>query len=312
MNKSKTLVLNNFKNFFTLKNFIIIIIFIALILFINSISVYLYAAFIKFQKLFYGDSKNKNNKKKKYNYKRLKKLVSYIFNFGDQIPLKNIIIAKLFILVIYLIIIFGFIKFLNINMAIFITILGTLGLSLGLSLQTTFSTYISSFIIAFNKKFEIGDYIESDMLKGNGFNNNILGKVVDFNFINTKIKENGTDRIIFLNNNKLYNSTLINYHTNLSHIYKLKIMISENKDLDKIYQLIEKVIIDNKYLFVHSLEKPYSIYFYNQNTVNNCNLSFIVSIPIKIQDYPNNINQLNKKIILSLSKNGYKTNCLSC
>ncbi len=166
-------------------------------------------------------------------------------------------------------------------------------------------------MIASNKKFEIGDYIESNIQKGYGLNNNILGKVIDFNFNNTKIIESGTGRIISLNNSKLYNSLLINYNINKNHIYKIKIPISENKDLDKIYHLIEKVIINNKNLFVYSLEEPYSIYFTNQNNINNCNLSFIVSLSIRIQDYPNNINQLNKKIILSLSKNKYKTNCLS-
>ncbi len=129
--------------------------------------VYIFAAVVIYKIIKFFLYKVKENKisKKYISQKKLSLLHSIILNL-----IKYIIyfIAILIILK----------KVFNINPALIVTATGVLGLAVGLGIQNLLKDFISGLFILFENKFNIGDYVNI---------NNVKGKVIDINIKNISI-----------------------------------------------------------------------------------------------------------------------------
>ncbi|PWJ44154.1 mechanosensitive ion channel family protein [Sediminitomix flava] len=104
---------------------------------------------------------------------------------------------------------------------------GVAGLAISLALQGTLSNTFSGIFISIKNEIQEGDWIES-----NGY----LGRVVEINLRNTKLKE-ADNNIVILPNTMILNNPLKNY--GLTHRYRATIScgVGYESDLERVREL---------------------------------------------------------------------------
>ncbi len=125
-------------------------------------------------------------------------------------------------------------KVFNINPALIITATGILGLAVGLGIQGLLKDFISGLFILFEDKFNIGDYVNINKIKG---------KVTNINIKNVTIKS--IDGKISIIPNRLINSVERYSSKNIDIIFS----VFFKEDIKKMKKFLEqiKTVINNMY-----------------------------------------------------------------
>jgi len=132
----------------------------------------------------------------------------------------------------------------NVNPALIVTATGVLGIVIGLGIQGLLRDFVSGFFILFENKFEIGDFIIA---------NNIKGQIVDFRIKNIRIKDN-EGRLHIIPNGAV--GTIIRLKGNKEY-YNFKVYIKSNYTLfKKEFNLLRTNFISNFGSVISGFSEP--------------------------------------------------------
>lgn len=133
----------------------------------------------------------------------------------------------------------------GINMASFITILGTVGVAVGLSLQGSLSNIAGGLIILIFKPFKIGDYITVD---------NASGTVKEIGIFYTHLTTTDNCKII-IPNSLISNETLVNTTEQDKRRVDINVTVDYNSDIQKVKDILLG-IADNHPKIIDEPDKP--------------------------------------------------------
>jgi len=192
----------------------------------------------------------------------------------EQVSKVNLIFATLGRISYYAIIIVTFfivLRILGIESTSLIAIIGAAGFAIGLALQGTLSDIASGVLIALLQTYSIGEIIQVDELEG---------KVIDFNILNTILEDIDTGVAISIPNRKIQESVIIN-HTRNPVRYLIYDFVVSNKETD-----IDKLIsaIKAKLFTMDEVLKDPEPEIYIKD-VNSYGTTIGVKIPIRSKDY---------------------------
>lgn len=163
-------------------------------------------------------------------------------NAGQQI-IRNIdgleigtreVFAKLFQVILVIIIFILLLQAMGINLTALAVFGGALGVGLGFGLQAIASNFISGIIILLDKSITVGDYIELD--------DGQTGIIRELKMRSTTLETfDGKD--IMVPNERFITSNFINWtHKNKKQRYALNFQVSYNTDLHKLFDLLREVV----------------------------------------------------------------------
>lgn len=166
----------------------------------------------------------------------------------NQITKVNLIFTTLGKISYYVIVIITFfiiLRILGIESASLIALIGTIGFSIGLAMQGTLSDMSSGILMAFLQTYSIGEIIQID---------NLEGKVIDFNIINTLIEDSDTGVAVTIPNRIIQDGILINHTRNPYRfvVYDFTIPTDYEKNIDKIIDSMKKYLFNKEFI----LNKP--------------------------------------------------------
>ncbi len=124
---------------------------------------------------------------------------------------------------------------LGINMTSIIATLSAAVVTIGLALKDNLANVASGTLIILNKKFKIGDYLETEGLRG---------KVVSINMMYTTLCTYD-NKEIQIPNSRMTNNNLVNYFVQEERRIDLIVPISYSSDIDKARQVIMELINTN-------------------------------------------------------------------
>ena len=144
--------------------------------------------------------------------------------------LKSVISAALKIMVIILVL-----ATLGFDVTTIIAALGAAAITIGLALKDSLANVASGTLIILNKKFKIGDYLETEGLKGN---------VIGINMMYTTLCTYD-NKIIQIPNSRLTNNNIVNYFVQDERRIDLIVPISYSSDIQKAREIIMKLMESN-------------------------------------------------------------------
>ena len=152
----------------------------------------------------------------------------------EQASKVNLIFATLGKISYYVIIVITFfivLRILGIESTSLIALIGAAGFAIGLAIQGTLSDISSGVVIALLQTYSIGEIIEV---------NDIEGKVVDFNILNTIVEDVDSGVAITIPNRVIQESVIINHTRNPVRFLIYDFIISNaEKDIDKLITSIK-------------------------------------------------------------------------
>ncbi|MBQ3887254.1 MAG: mechanosensitive ion channel [Clostridia bacterium] len=113
-----------------------------------------------------------------------------------------------------------------------ITTLGAAAVTIGLALKDSLSNVASGTLIILNKKFKIGDYLETEGLKG-------VVKKIDMMYTTLCTYDN---KEVLIPNSRLTSNNIVNYFVQEERRIDLIIPISYSEDIDKARKVIMELI----------------------------------------------------------------------
>ena len=117
-----------------------------------------------------------------------------------------------------------------------ITTIGAAAITVGLALKDSLSNFASGTLIILNKKFKIGDYLETEGLKG------IVVKI-DMMYTTLCTYDN---KEILIPNSRLTNNNIINYFVQEERRIDLIVPIAYSEDIQKAREVIMTLIKNNE------------------------------------------------------------------
>lgn len=162
----------------------------------------------------------------------------------NQITKVNLIFTTLGKISYYVIVIITFfivLRILGIESASLIALIGTIGFSVGLAMQGTLSDVSSGILMAFLQTYSIGEIIQI---------NDLEGKVIDFNIVNTLIEDSDTGVAVTIPNRIIQDGILINHTRNPIRfvVYDFTIPTDNEKNVDKIIDSMKKYLYGKDFI----------------------------------------------------------------
>ena len=261
-----------------------------------------------------GDYLNKLIQKMSFTYhdKLDKKKIEFEDKDKDKDKEKNnlSIIAGMFVkYTIYFIGIYAVFHYLGFNTSLILAAFGTCGVAIALGLQGSLSNLVAGILITINGNYRIGEIIETNVDKGEGINQSLIGKVIDYDLFTFHIREINTGLLFNIPNNQLWESVVANYNHYDNKLYlTVKIIVSENNNLKNVLSIIKNVCEnDKKIIKENSWPSP----FINvTNSDNICGVTILVRFLTELKNYPNIVDTIQNDIILKLKEN--KINFVNC
>lgn len=100
-----------------------------------------------------------------------------------------------------------------------------------MGLQETISNISAGILISITGKYKIGDTIETNVDKGLGINNSIVGKIINYDILTMDLKEINTGLLYRIPNELIWNSVVSKYNFFDDKTYiTVKIIISESNN----------------------------------------------------------------------------------
>lgn len=151
--------------------------------------------------------------------------------------------------VLYVLLLAGFMSYFGIETTSLITIIGSAGVAFALALQGSLSNFTGGVLILLLKPFKVGDYIIEDKNKNEG-------TVLEIKLFYTKLRT-VDDRIVILPNGDLANSSLTNLHLSPNRRVCLTVGISYHADIRKAKQVIRECIEKDEFAMKDGLVDVY-------------------------------------------------------
>jgi small conductance mechanosensitive channel len=161
-----------------------------------------------------------------------------------QINKLNLIFTTLGKISYYVIIVITFfivLRILGIESASLIALIGTIGFSIGLAMQGTLSDISSGILMAFLQTFSIGEIIQI---------NDLEGKVIDFNIVNTLIEDSDTGVAVTIPNRIIQDAILINHTRNPYRfvIYDFTVPTANENSVNKIMDNMKEYLFEKEFI----------------------------------------------------------------
>lgn len=172
------------------------------------------------------------------------------------------------------------ISFVGIPTTSFVAILGSIGLAVGLSLQGSLSNFAGGFLILMLKPFKSGDFIT-----GAGHS----GTVEEIQIFYTRLLT-PDNKLIIIPNAQLSNDSIINFSASDKRRVDLSIGVGYTQDIDKVKQVISRVIQDQE----TALKDPEPVIRLIQ--MADSSINFTVRVWVNTPDYWSTHFDLTEKI----------------
>lgn len=210
---------------------------------------------------------------------------------------------------IYLIGIYFVFSFLGFNTSLILATFGTCGIAIALGLQGSLSNLVAGILLSFTEKIKINTIIETNVDKGQGMNESLVGELISFDLLTVQIKDVHTGLKYTVTNSKIWESVTSNYNYFDNKIYiTLKINISEDNDFKKALKVIKDVCLSDKNIIKENTWPSPFINMYNSDNI--CGVTIMVKFLTNVKNYPNIIDTTQNEIILKLKDNNIKLmNC---
>ncbi len=160
--------------------------------------------------------------------------------------------------------------------------------AIGLALKDSLSNVASGTLIIINKKFKVGDYIETEGLKGN---------VIKIDMMYTTLCTYDNKEIL-IPNSRLTSSNIINYFVREERRMDIVVPISYQEDIDKARRVIMDLIESHENVIK---EKNNRVYV---DKLNESSVDLMVWIWCHSEDYWNTLFFMQENIKTNLEKNG--------
>ncbi len=141
-----------------------------------------------------------------------------------------------------ILVIFGVsaIGMLGIDLTGFVLAGGIIGIILGFALQSITANLVSGIFLFWERPLKPGDFIEID---------NVIGRVVEINFMSTKIIDlKGV--LIRIPNEKVFQAIIRNYSSTVARVLELVVGIAYKEDVMKAYKVIRRVVEEHPLVLV--------------------------------------------------------------
>ncbi|WFO75449.1 mechanosensitive ion channel [Desulfurococcaceae archaeon MEX13E-LK6-19] len=141
-----------------------------------------------------------------------------------------------------ILVIFGVsaIGMLGIDLTGFVLAGGIIGIILGFALQSITANLVSGIFLFWERPLKPGDFIEID---------NVIGRVVEINFMSTKIIDlKGV--LIRIPNEKVFQAIIRNYSGTVARVLELVVGIAYKEDVMKAYKVIRRVVEEHPLVLV--------------------------------------------------------------
>ena len=160
--------------------------------------------------------------------------------------------------------------------------------AIGLALKDSLANVASGTLIIINKKFKVGDYIETEGLKGT---------VVKIDMMYTTLCTYN-NREILIPNSRLTSNNIINYFVREKRRVDLTVPIPYSEDIDKARSVIMELIDEND-LVLHEENNKVQV-----ETLNESSVDLMVWIWCSSEDYWKVYYGMREWIKIALEKNG--------
>ncbi len=216
------------------------------------------------------------------------KIVLKAMTKGKADPTVSTFLHSLVGVTLKLVIVICVLSTLGIDMTTIITTVGAAAVTIGLALKDSLSNVASGTLIILNKKFKIGDYLETEGLKGKV-------KKIDMMYTTLCTYDN---KEILIPNSRLTSNNITNYFVQEYRRIDLIIPIAYSEDIAKAREVIMTLIKNNDMIIQEK---------YNRvavDTLNSSSVDLSVWIWCKSEDYWNCMEQMKESIKNSLDANG--------
>lgn len=176
---------------------------------------------------------------------------------------------------------------LGFNMTTIITTLGAATVTIGLALKDSLSNVASGTLIILNKKFKIGDYLETEGLKGN---------VVKIDMMYTTLCTYD-NREILIPNSRLTSNNIVNYFVMDERRIDLIVPIAYSEDVAAARKVI-MTLIDSNDMVIHEKRNRVAV-----DTLNESSVDLSVWIWCHSKDYWILMEEMKESIKKSLDAN---------
>ncbi|PKL85188.1 MAG: mechanosensitive ion channel protein MscS [Ignavibacteriae bacterium HGW-Ignavibacteriae-1] len=177
---------------------------------------------------------------------------------------------------------------LGFEMTSFIALLGAAGLAIGMSLSGTLQNFSGGVMILMFKPFRVGDVIETQ-----GY----IGTVYEIQIFNTLLKT-FDNRVVFLPNGNLANSSLINFTHETERRVDMLFSISYGDSAEVARETLQSLIAEDDRV----LPEPEPLIALSK--LNNSSVDFTVRVWCKSEDYWNIYFDMHEKVYNTFPKKG--------
>lgn len=152
----------------------------------------------------------------------------------DLDPGTKEIFAKLFEIVLFVLIFLLLLNVVGINLTTLAVFGGALGVGLGFGLQQIASNFISGIIILLDRSLQLGDYIQ--------FDDGPCGRLSELN-MRYSVIETFDGKEVMVPNERFITETFVNWtHSNPKQRYPINFQVAYGTDLDALFPLLREVV----------------------------------------------------------------------
>lgn len=187
-----------------------------------------------------------------------------------------------------IVVIIAVLSALGFDVTTIITAVGAAAVTVGLALKDSLANLASGTLIILNKKFKIGDYLETEGLKG---------KVVKIDMMYTTLCTYDNKEIL-IPNSRLTSNNIVNYFVQGERRIDLIIPIAYSEDIQKARGVIME-LIDNNDRVIHEKYNRVAV-----QTLNESSVDLSVWIWVKSDDYWDMQEKMQEGIKNALDSNG--------
>ena len=225
--------------------------------------------------------------------RRVKKLLHKIFDKkGTEKTVASFVISLVTLILTVLLIVIT-ISTLGINTTSFAALLAAVGVALGMALSGTVQNFAGGVIILAFKPFKAGDYIEAQ-----GFG----GFVKEVNILNTRLITRDNKEIV-LANGTLANGNVTNYSTRPIRRVDRSISVAYGTDAQECIDTLVEIMKEDPRILDSSTPGAADP-FAGLDAQNSSDITFVVRVWVKTEDYWAVYFDLNQRMYTELPKKG--------
>ena len=188
------------------------------------------------------------------------------------------LISNFFSIIIYIIALVIILGYFRLDITPLIAGVGVGALAIGLALQSTLANFFAGLHILSDQPIRVGDFIELD--------ENTQGFVEDIGWRSTRIKTM-TDNLIIIPNEKLANTTILNYSMPKQDMYfYIPCGVAYESDLQKVEQITLEVAKDVHQTVPGAVKDADPIFRYSKFDDSNIDFIAIIRVEEPMKRYP--------------------------